>query len=483
MVFIVLVVKYMQDIPVQDTLLSEKSMPEENIPVSRKWISLLLAFIETCLIVVGLWAIKTLLPHKDQGDGAIRFHGLTELIQQHTWSDMPYSYVGPLFSIPFWYIGRHFKDIEGWIEQYNLFLFASCLLIIYLLLRKRVNHSLLRKFFLILIAASMFAYHLTTYYGEVFTAILVGVGTIAAVTNRTNGGRFSGWVAIILGVVNIPASLVGLGLIILKQVFDNKRLRYILVGVIAAASIMAEAWLRRGGPFVSGYETAKSFSTVMPFSGKPGFSYPFWFGLLSILFSFGKGLLFFAPGLLLPVRKTLRMLQQEWGIDLYKVYLVWLFFLVGLILVYSRWWAWYGGWFWGPRFFLFASIPASFALAVRLHKRDASLLVNLLTAGVLCLSVWVGIDGAIFNQIQLSTCSSNHYQLEMLCQYTPDFSALWHPFIVPQHFTQSQTIYILYCGIVFVYVGFPLFAKIVGQVVELTTRVGKEYLNVRMWKI
>ena len=177
------------------------------------------------------------------------------------------------------------------------------------------------------------------------------------------------------------------------------------------------------------------------------------------------------------------MLQQEWGIDLYKVYLLWLFFLIGLILVYSRWWAWYGGWFWGPRFFLFASIPASFALAVRLHKRDVSLLINLLTAGVLCLSAWVGIDGAIFNQIQLTTCSSNHYQLEMLCQYTPDFSARWHPFIVPQHFTQSQILYMLYCGIVFVYVGFPLFAKIVGQIVELTTRVGKEYLNVRIWKI
>ncbi|GAC1455963.1 MAG: hypothetical protein PVS3B3_04660 [Ktedonobacteraceae bacterium] len=460
-------------------------MQREEKHISHKWTPVLLAFIEVSLIIVGLVAIAILLPHSDLGDGAIRFHSLSELIQHHTWSNMPYSFIGPLFSLPFWLIGRHFNNIDGWIEQYNLFIFASGLLISYLLLRKRVDHSLLRKFFLMLIAASMFAYHLTTYYGEIFTAILVGVGTIAATVNRTSMGRFSGWVAIILGIVNIPASLVGLGLMILKQMFDNKRLRYILIVIIAAVFIMTEAWVRRGGPFVSGYETAKGYPTVMPFTGKPGFSYPFWFGLLSILFSFGKGLLFFTPGLLLPIRKTLYVLKQAWEIDLYKVYLQWLLFLIGLILVYSRWWSWYGGWFWGPRFFLFASIPASFALAVRLHKLDTSLLVNLLTAGVLCLSAWVGIDGAIFNQVQLnsSVCTSNKYQLEVLCQYTPDFSALWHPFIVPQHYTLSQILFMLYCGIVFVYVALPLFTKIVAQIIELAIKRGNEYLNVRLWKL
>ncbi|GAC1389848.1 MAG: hypothetical protein NVSMB38_05360 [Ktedonobacteraceae bacterium] len=474
----------MPDTLAQDALIAKALVQGEDLRVSHKRTSLLLALIETSLIIIGLIAIGTLLPHFFIGDGTIRFQSLSELIQQHKWSDMPYSFVGPLFSLPFWLVGRHFKNSEGWCEQYNLFIFASGLLITYLLLKKRVNHSLLRKFFLILIAASMFANHIPTYYGEVFTAIFVGVGTIAAATNRTSLGRFNGWLAIILGVVNIPASLVGIGLVILKQMFDNKRLRYILVVLIAAIFIMTEAWLRRGGPFVSGYESAQGAPTAMPFTGKPGFSYPFWFGLLSILFSFGKGLLFFAPGLLLPVRKTLHMLKQEWKIDLYNVYLLWLFFLIGLILVYSRWWSWYGGWFWGPRFFLFASIPASFALAVRLHKRDVSLLVNLLTAGVLCLSAWVGIDGAIFNQVQLSqVCQGNTYQLEMLCHYTPDFSALWHPFIVPQHFTQPQILYMTYCSIVFLYLALPLFTKIGGQVVELATKVGREHLNVRLWKV
>ena len=39
------------------------------------------------------------------------------------------------------------------------------------------------------------------------------------------------------------------------------------------------------------------FRTALPYSGQPGFSYPFFFGVLSVLFAFGRGLVFFAPGL------------------------------------------------------------------------------------------------------------------------------------------------------------------------------------------
>src|SRR5262249_1260204 len=154
------------------------------------------------------------------------------------------------------------------------------------------------------------------------------------------------------------------------------------------------------------------------------FSYPFFFGLLSILLSFGKGLIFFAPGLLLPVGKTLLRIEQREHLPLQRVYILWLCFLVGLILVYARWWAWYGGVVWGPRFLLFASIPASFALAIRLHYKDASFATNLFTLAVLALSVWVGIDGTVMHgvAVDIPTCAANHYILEELCHYTPEFS-------------------------------------------------------------
>ena len=66
--------------------------------------------------------------------------------------------------------------------------------------------------------------------------------------------------------------------------------------------------------------------TIMPYSGRPGFSYPFLFGLLSILFSFGNGLLFFTPGLLLPIRKTLSKWPLHQKINLSQVYTLWMCF-------------------------------------------------------------------------------------------------------------------------------------------------------------
>ena len=41
------------------------------------------------------------------------------------------------------------------------------------IMRDDVDRGLIRKFFLVLLAASMFPNHLRGYYGEVFTAVLV----------------------------------------------------------------------------------------------------------------------------------------------------------------------------------------------------------------------------------------------------------------------------------------------------------------------
>ncbi len=424
-----------------------------------------------------LWRLH----HGMYGDGMIRFRAISAWLEQGTLPPMPYSIVGPAFSIPFWLIGRMYNDALNWCTQYNLFLFAFGMLVSYLLLRKYVDGGLLRKFYLVLIIASMFPMHVTAYYGEVFTAVCVGFGIMVLLRRSAAVG---GWVAIILGVVNTPASLFALGCVVLKRLLDSKRWRYILVVVAAGGLIMAENWIRRGGPFVTGYANDHGFRTIMPYSGLAGFSYPFFFGLLSILFSFGKGLIFFAPGLILPVRSTLLKWQQEKQVPLYSIYLLWISFLIGLILVYARWWAWYGGLFWGPRFFLFASIPASFALAARLQDKQAPLIVNLLALLALALSCWVGFDGAIFNNqvASLSTCMADNARWEMLCHYTPEFSVLWYPFVGHMRPTQQQILDVVYWGIASAYLLIPLLIKIVEQLIEPLRNYWREYLNIRQWR-
>lgn len=462
----------------------------DNDQVSARSASAVLAALETGLIIVGLLYMYLLLPRLITSDGQWRYAIITTLLDRHILnvvgqdpSLQKYSLVGPIFAVPLLFIGQVLKHPRAWTACYNLLLFSTTLLTTYIVLRKRIDHSLLRKFYLLLIVASMFAAHLQNFYGEVFTALCVGFGVLVALVSFSSS--LGGWIVVVLGVVNTPATLLGLGLMVLKKIMERKHLRYVLVLVAAVALILGESWVRRGAPFVNGYADDAGNRTVMPYSGLPGFSYPFFLGLLSILFSFGKGLIFFAPGLLLPIRKTLLKMQQTMKLNLYQVYTLWICFLIGMILTYARWWAWYGGRFWGPRFFLFASIPASFALAVRLrYHKDASLITNLLTLVILCFSVWVGIDGALFNQsaIVLPICANNHYALEILCIYTPDFSALWYPFVAHLPIDSAQILFMGYCLLVFVYLVAPLVMKIALQVQELFTKYGKGYLNISLWR-
>jgi hypothetical protein len=230
----------------------------------------------------------------------------------------------------------------------------------------------------------------------------------------------------------------------------------------------------------------------MPYSGLLGFSYPFFFGLLSLLFSFGKGIIFFAPGLLLPARRALGALS----VRLRTIHQLWLLFVVGLLLVYASWWAWYGGWFWGPRFLLFAAIPASLALAVWLRKEDASLAMRLAALGVLTLSCWVGLNGAVFSDATLRPiCSYNNFAREAYCHYIPEFSVLWHPFVVAGQLGLSPAFYaaegldpgkLIYAGftaLVYFYFAAPLLVRIIRQAIPPVQMFARGRLSLTAWRL
>jgi len=157
--------------------------------------------------------------------------------------------------------------------------------------------------------------------------------------------------------------------------------------------------------------------------------------------SFGKGLAFFAPGLLIPLEKTDERLPPR----LWECYRGWMLFLAGMVLVYAKWWAWYGGLTWGPRFFLMASFPASLALAVSLRRTPRFDWKWIAVLGVLALSLWVGIDGAVFDQANMGVCQQNDWAQEFLCWYTPEFSALWRPFVAPSPVSPSAMLIIAFC--------------------------------------
>jgi hypothetical protein len=182
--------------------------------------------------------------------------------------------------------------------------------------------------------------------------------------------------------------------------------------------------------------------------------------VLSILLSFGRGLAFFAPGLLLWLGSRTRRLAPGRRNTILQ-----LLFLTGLVLVYAKWWAWYGGGSWGPRFFVFAAVPASLLLATRLRAPADTALGCLITLSVLALSSWVSLCGLLESATRANFCLQQNYQVEYVCWYTPDYSALWWPILRHPPWTATNIALGAFCLLVFIYFATPLLrrlARIVG---------------------
>lgn len=416
------------------------------------------AYVEGTLVVLG-WVLLFLAQDRRLGaDGLARYEALRQLLEKGEMPDTIYSLIGPLFAIPLWMLGNLAGDVEAWLKAYNIVIFGLGLLVTWLMLRNLMDRDLLRKFLLLLVAGSMIAPHVNNFYGETFTMLGVGLGILAACARYTK----TGWTFVVLGAANTPATLAGLGLVSVAQTWRTRRWRYLVPIAAGGILVLGEIALRRG--FASEYTNNVVIAkTVMPYSGMGGFSYPFFFGVLAILFSFGKGLVFFLPGLLLPVRKRLREIHDPSGVDLYRAYVLWMLFLAGLVIAYASWWSWYGGDWWGPRFFLIGILPASLALAVALVCADRlKAPANVATLAVLALSLWIGADSLVLGTYWPGQCFVNYYEYAYLCHFTPEFSSLWYPFVKVPRFSARMWLFAYY-AVVFVWLSVPLLARLLEQ--------------------
>lgn len=405
----------------------------------------LVAALETGLIAGGFGVLFALLPHAFTSiDDQTRFDDVEQLLQHGHLTASHFSLVMPLASAPFLLLGKVLGSPEWWAERFNVIVVAIGTLIVFRLLRGRADVSLVRIAVLVLCFASFLTSALRGYGAETFSATMVAVGIVALVTGR----RLSGWAAIVIGVVNTPPALAGLAVIAVAELLRTKRLRCLAPLVAAVALIMLEAWIRRGGPLATGYAGDHGVRTILPYSGRPGFSYPLLFGIASILFSFGRGLLFYMPGLLLWFGVETRRLAQSCR----STIVLMLLFVAGLVLVYAKWWAWYGGFSWGPRFFTFAAIPASLLIAVRLQRPSVSVLSAGVTVVVLAASAWVSIAGAVADLEWFAKfCNQDNYALESVCWYTPEFSPIGRPLVQFPALTVSIAVVLGYCALVFAY--------------------------------
>jgi hypothetical protein len=379
-----------------------------------------------------------------------RFEDIESLLHHGHLSDSPWSLVMPLLSTPFLLFGEFIRSPEWWAARFNTFVVGVGAAAAFWLLRGRVDGGLMRRFLLVLLFASFLTNRLRDYNAEVLTSTLVALGLLLVVTVHR---PVLGWAMIVIGAVNTPAVWVGVAFLAAAEAIRRRQLRHFVVPVAAAVLIMAEAWLRRDGPFDSGQGGYLGVATMLPYSGKSGFSYPLVLGVLSILISFGRGLAFFMPGLLLGLaRRTTRRLKEH-----RRLVGLMVLYVAGLVLVYAKWWAWYGGVSWGPRYFVFAAIPASLFIVVRIAHAGKSVLADALTLLVLTFSAWVGVSGAIADLAVLDVCVRDNFAFEPFCWYVPEYSSLWRPLVEFPELTWSKALIAGSCAVVYAYVAAPLF--------------------------
>jgi len=434
------------------------------------------AAVEWSLLAVGLTLLAVGQAHGLFGDDLVRKHMLDELWGHGHLTTDPYSLVGPLLATPFWWLDRITGGDGVWLGYVNVTLFALGLGCAYRLLYRRIDAELLRRFLLTLVATTMIARFVSLFAPEVFTGLAIGLGVVAVVMGTRRAVRLTGWVAIVLGTANTPAVIVGVAAVCVAEVLARRRLRFLLPIVAAVALIGAENWLRRGSPVNTGYaDAAPVVPTVMPYSAEHGFSYPFVLGVAAILFSFGKGVLWYAPGLVLPVRR--RLCEPALG----RVYVYWMLLVVGLVVVYASWWSWYGGVGWGPRFFMIAILPASLGLALALGDRRIRPLASLATLAVLALSVWVAADSFAFGQLLPPECRA-YQPLEMLCHFTPEFSALWYPFLAAPPLGRPEVVAFAFYAVVLIWLAAPVLVRLFHGSREWSRSTALPWLGTAPWR-
>jgi hypothetical protein len=137
-----------------------------------------------------------------------------------------------------------------------------------------------------------------------------------------------------------------LAVLILWQQHVRRRGRAVRLGAFAVGAT----------PFVAIllWHNALRFDDPLRFGyGGEGFTTPPWEGILGLLFSPGKSVFLYAPPLLLSSVLWPRFRRSYPALGLFLA-LAW----GAALAFYGTWWAWHGGWTWGPRL-LVPLIPLS----------------------------------------------------------------------------------------------------------------------------
>ncbi|MGE3171877.1 MAG: hypothetical protein AB7O97_04575 [Planctomycetota bacterium] len=425
-------------------------------------------FLWLLALLVALFAAHALLlEHQIFGDGVLRAEAVRALALEGRLTGARYSIVGPMFAAPLCWLDALLGTGDALLSRYNLILLAiGTAVLMRAIARSQAlgarSNELAATFGVLVMTASMFPFAATTFYGETFSAVTIGLGLYGL----TVGWRLRAWTLLVLGVCNTPPLLLPLAMIAGLRAIAAKDLRPLLVPVITLSLVLLENLLRRGDIGAFGYAAdGKGPPGLMPYTGLGGFSYPLLLGVYGLLLSPGVGLLFYAPGLFL-----LGMGKGP-GSVLRATVRLWLLFIAGTVLAYAKWWCWHGMVYWGPRYLLLAVFPTCLLLAWFARRHDLSLRANLLTLVVLTGSFWVGANGAahLFRGLELEPALTAADGVP--CLYAPEMSALVYPFLKPSLPRPEAWGYLALVLVAFAAIAGPVALRVLRQLPEGLSRL------------
>ncbi len=379
-------------------------------------------FLGWCLAVVAVLAMFVLLaamPAMRSADDRLRKEAVFVLADGHG-QFLKYALIMPMLAVVPYRVGRAFGLGDWTVDHFVLLVWVPWSLLVGARLA-RLRDVKFGVGVVTLTTISMFSLFVTGFNAEALALMLVSYGALLAIDGRRLTTRAVGGVLMAIGAACVPVQVLALGVVGLVMLRRRNAWFLLASGAAVVITIVDATWTM-GHLAVSKYpHEVGHFKDLLPWGDVANFGYPFVFGLVGILFSFGRGLLWFQPALFVRSVQPATDVVRTWrrALTLY---------VVVMIPVYSKWWAWYGGFTFGPRFFLLGVVPAAVIVTERLQTAGG---VTRWAVGVLLAlwNAWVAIAGSVFflTPVANALCRAEQFRYEPACWYFGEYSPLLGP--------------------------------------------------------
>ena len=369
------------------------------------------------------------------GDDPVRA-GMVDQLSRGDWPDIHFSVIHPLVVVPLYRLAQGVGHERWVVERSGLLLWIAWSVWMSTRLT-RLRSLRVALLFQIFAFCSMLSVYLVGFNTEFFSALVVSAGLLAALTEPSVYGRACGWTLVVLGVANVPAQIPGLVAVSVVLAMRRRSIAPIVASVATIVISVGEASYSVGHFALSKYSSSEgAISPLLPWGNVVGFNHPLIFGVIGILFSLGRGLVFYIPAMWLALRGLGDDLR-DWATCLAV-------FVLALVPLYAKWWAWYGGVTFGPRFFLLGCVPGAFVLAEGFaNLRSFGPARRAVLLAVTALSAWVAVSGVVFYLTpgSIARCFTDNYRDEPLCWYSAEYSSLLAPLWDHQHISGRGMIF------------------------------------------